>query len=158
MQSEDDGDVRLFRLIRRSTSVSKRDAVPFDPFDFNKQGRPKRCAVLSFGASARWAGQIYLIHIHGRIRARQATSVVAQKRTGISGFRCGLTGGNGFFEQMEKQQIPKIDPHRVGDTAGFRAKAAGPTLHKAVINGVSSSISRRMSTAVAMCFPKRRRR
>jgi hypothetical protein len=27
---------------------------------------------------------------------------------------------------MEKQQIPKIDPHRVVDATGFRAKAAGP--------------------------------
>jgi len=27
---------------------------------------------------------------------------------------------------VEKKQIPKIDPHRVADAAGFRAEAAGP--------------------------------
>jgi hypothetical protein len=31
---------------------------------------------------------------------------------------------------MEKQQIPKIDPHRVADAAGFRAKAAGPAAQR----------------------------
>jgi hypothetical protein len=61
---------------------------------------------------------------------RQAASVVAQKRAGIVGIRCRLTGRYGFFEQMEKQQIPKIDPYGVADAAGFRAKAAGPTAQR----------------------------
>ena len=57
---------------------------------------------------------------------RQAASVMVQKRAGHPAVRCGLAGGDGRFEQVEKQQVPEIEPHRVGDAAGFGTKAAGP--------------------------------
>jgi hypothetical protein len=31
---------------------------------------------------------------------------------------------------VEKKQIPKIDPHRVADAAGFGAEAAGPNAQR----------------------------
>jgi hypothetical protein len=76
-------------------------------------------------------GRADILDAHPRPDSRgQATSVVGQKRTGLTGTRCRLAWRNGFFEQVEEQQIPKIDPHRVADAAGFGAKAAGLTAQR----------------------------
>ena len=63
---EDDGDVRLLRLIQRITSTSiltRFFSIPsILPSRAAAVGRP-----LLF-RTARWVGQMYWMHIHGRVR------------------------------------------------------------------------------------------
>jgi len=55
----------------------------------------------------------------------QTTAVVAQKRAGLSGFGGCLPGREKFVEQVHRQKIPEVEPHRICDAAGLGAKAAG---------------------------------
>ena len=63
---EDDGDVRLLRLIQRITSTSI-----LTRFFSIRSILPSRAAAVDRPFLLRtdsWAGQIYPMHIHGRIR------------------------------------------------------------------------------------------
>ena len=56
--------------------------------------------------------------------------MVTQKRTGLTAGRCRLAAGDRKPEQMLPQQITKIEPYRMVDTAGLRAEAAGPAAQR----------------------------
>jgi hypothetical protein len=110
------------------------DPVPFNFFDVSiKGGRNGAPFLLEHGP----LGRADIFNTHPRSdSARQAASPMAQKRTGRSGFRCGLTGGMGSSSRWRNSRSRK-SIHTVLVMQQGSGQKRQVRRHNAVINGVS---------------------